>query len=160
MACSGTLSAPTKQFDIAHPDPEKLGMPLRHWCTEGDHPGKSLLHQRQLTAVKASLADLIMPDWFQHLAKNVIMSCNGFKHQGTAWGEQDDLDPYVLHITVSKGGSYNIMVIADRNDVCATTLCPKQVKYILEEPEDPPQPFPSPDKCTTDIHTKAGSRRG
>ena len=60
--------------------------------------------------------------WFQYLAKHVIVFRNGFKHTGTAWGEQDELDPCVIHITCTRGGVYNIMVTADRNDECATTM--------------------------------------
>ena len=68
---------------------------------------------------------------------------NGFKHHGTCWGEQDELDPCVIHLNVSKGGIYNIMVTVDRNDLCATTMCPQEVEYIPKEPEDPPPPFPT-----------------
>ena len=88
------------------------------------------LYRRQITAVKAGITDLIMPDWFQHLATNVMIFCNGFKHHGTAWGEQDELDSNVIHITTSKGGIYNIMVTADRKDACAMTMCPQEVEYI------------------------------
>ena len=30
--------------------------------------------------------DLIMQDWFQHLAKHVLVFCNGYTHHSTAWG--------------------------------------------------------------------------
>ena len=28
-----------------------------------------------------------------------------------------------------KKGKYNIMILADRNDKCATTMCPQEVEY-------------------------------
>ncbi len=85
----------------------------------------------------------IMPDWFQHLAKNVLVFCNGYKHHGTAWGEQDELEPNVIHVTTSRGGIYNVMVTADRNDHCATTMCPQEVEYTPSPPQAAPQGFPS-----------------
>ena len=84
-----------------------------------------------------------MPSWFQFLAKNIMVFCNGFKHHGTAWGEQDELDPCVIHITTSKGGVYNIMITADRNDERATTMCPQEMEYIPSQPEASQEPFPS-----------------
>ena len=106
-------------------------------------PGGSLLYKRSLIADKAGVTDLIMPSWFGWLAKDVMVFCNGFRHHGTAWGERDELDPCVIHLNVSKGGIYNIMVTADRNDMCATTMCPQQIEYIPEQPEEPPPPFPT-----------------
>ena len=58
----------------------------------------------------------------------------GVKHHGTAWGEQDALDPCVLHLTVSRGGSYNVMIVADRADTC-TTMCPQEVEYLPTAPK-------------------------
>ena len=111
---------------------------------EGDAPGGSLIYKRQVAAVKAGLTDLIMPSWFQWLAKNVMVFATGYKHFGLAWGEQDSLDPCMIHITVRKGGIYNIMVTADRNDVCATTMCPQVVEYIPAEQLPGEEPFPTP----------------
>eukprot|EP00973_Karenia_brevis_P048569 6743249-Karenia_brevis.AAC.1 len=84
-----------------------------------------------------------MPDWFQHLAKNVMAFCSGCKNHGTAWGEQDELDANVIHITTSRGDIYNVMVTADRSDHCATTMCPQEVEYIPSPPQAAPQGFPS-----------------
>ena len=70
-----------------------------------------------------------MDDWFPHLATNVMIFAAPFKHFGQAWGEQDTLDPSVIQVTVSKGGVYNIMITADRNDMCARE-CPQEVEYI------------------------------
>ena len=91
--------------------------------------------------MKAGVTDLIMPDWFQHEAKNVMIFCDGFKHHGTSWVEQEELDPNLIHITTPRGGVYNIMVTADRKDACAR-LGPQPVAYIPSQPEASPQPFP------------------
>ena len=141
ILASGSITGSTKSFDITHEGRE--GYRLRHWCMEGDVPGGSLLYKRSVIADKAGVTDLIMPSWFGWLAKDVMVFCNGFRHHGTAWGERDELDPCVIHLNVSKGGIYNIMVTADRNDVCATTMCPQQIEYIPEKPEEPPPPFPT-----------------
>jgi hypothetical protein len=125
---SGSITGATKSFDVEHEGRD--GYRLRHWCVEGDAPGGSLMYKRQITAPKAGVADLIMPSWFAWLAKNVMVFCNGFKHHGTSWGEQDELDPCVIHLNVSKGGIYNVLVTADRADMCATTMCPQETEYV------------------------------
>ena len=140
IRATGTVYGATKSFDIEHEGKE--GYRLRHWCMEGDAPGGSLIYKRQITTVKAGVADLIMPSWFGWLAKNVMVFATGYKHFGLAWGEQDSIDSCVIHITVSKGGIYNIMATADRNDMCATSMCRQEVEYIPEEPGDSPPPFP------------------
>jgi len=63
VTITGTMSASTKGFDIPDPDCSKpAGRRLRHWCVEGDAAGNSLLFRRQITAPKAGLVDLIMPN--------------------------------------------------------------------------------------------------
>ena len=70
-----------------------------------------------------------------------MIFCNGSKHFGMAYGDQDDLDPCVIHITCSKGGIYKIMVLADRNDKCATNMCAQEVEHVpVELPVE--EPFP------------------
>ncbi len=129
----GAINAGTKCFDIVHPDPAKKATDrLRHWCLESDEPGGSLLYKRQVTAPKAGVVDLIMPSYFAYLATNVTVFCNGFKHLGTAWGEQDELEPSVIHITTSRKGVYNIMVMGDRCDDCARLKCPQEVEYRVK----------------------------
>jgi len=127
LTCTGAITGSTKSFDI--PSEGKDGYRLRHYCVEDDTPGGSLIYKRQVTAPKAGLADLIMPSWFGWLAKDVQVFANGFKHHGTGWGEQDELDPCVIHLNVSKGGVYNVLVCAARADVCATTMCPQEIEY-------------------------------
>jgi len=148
ILASGSITGSTKSFDITHEGRE--GYRLRHWCMEGDVPGGSLLYKRSVIADKAGVTDLIMPSWFGWLAKDVMVFCNGFRHHGTAWGERDELDPCVIHLNVSKGGIYNIMVTADRNDVCATTMCPQQIEYIPEKKlRNLRHLFPQYRKCTS-----------
>jgi hypothetical protein len=131
---NGSFQATTKSFVIDHPS--KNGWQLRHWCVEGDAPGGSLLYSRQITAPKAGVVPLIMPDWFAPLAKNVMCFATPFKHFGAAWGEQDELDPCVIHIHCSRGGLFNILITADRNDICATQMCPQEVEFEEQIPEN------------------------
>jgi hypothetical protein len=138
---NGAIVGSSKSFDIEHET--KPGWRLRHYCTESDIQGGALQYTRQITAIKAGIYDLTMPDWFGWLAKNVMIFCNGFKHFGLAWGEQDSIDPCVIHINCSKGGVYNVLICGHRADVCATTMCPGDVEYEPEEPEEE-EPFPTP----------------
>ena len=59
-----------------------------------------------------------------------MVFANGFRHHGTAWGEQDSPYPCVIHLNVSKGSIYNVLVTADRADTCATTMCPQETEYL------------------------------
>jgi hypothetical protein len=106
---------------------------MRHWCYEGDEVGGSLVYRRQLSAPKAGIVDLVMPAWFEYLAKDVLVFANGFKHHGTAWAEQDELDPCVIHVNTSRGGLYNILITAARKD-SAALACPADVEYTADLP--------------------------
>jgi hypothetical protein len=129
ILASGSITGSSKSFDIPHPDPAKPDWRLRHFCTETDARGGNLLYRRQLTAPKAGLCHVMMPGWFPHLATNVMVFVSPVKHFGQAWGEQDSIDPSVIQVTVSKGGVYNVMITADRNDMCARE-CPQETEYI------------------------------
>ena len=141
LLASGTISGSVKAFDIQHEGEDKEGWRLRHWCVEGDSPGGSLCYKRQVVAPKAGIVDIIMPKWFAWLAQNVMVFSTGVRHHGTAWAEQDALDPCVLHLNVSRGGTWNVMICADRADTCATTMCPQEVEYF------PPPPTQTPDQA-------------
>jgi len=136
---SGTVSATTKSFDIQHPDPSKPGQRLRHWCYEGDSPGGSLIYRRTVT-MDSSHATLTMPDWFEHLAKNVTIHMTPFEHFGSAWGRCDG-NSIELHATTT--GQWHVLIMADRKDVCATTMCPQEVEYT-EQPSHSAHHFPTP----------------
>jgi hypothetical protein len=140
VVIAGSLTAASKSFDIAQDwrTDATTGEEyrLRHWCYEGDEQGGSLIYRRQLTAPKAGIVDLFMPPWFQHLAKDVLVFANGFRHHGTAWAEQDELDPCVIHVNCSRGGLFNVLVTAARKDTCALA-CPPDVEYLAPEKEIP-----------------------
>ena len=127
ILATGTISGSTKLFDIPHES--KPGMRLRHWCTESDTPGGNLIYKRQIEAYEEGVNDLIMPEWFGWVASNVMIFCSGEKHFGQCWGECDEINPCIIHLNVSQKGKYNIMILADRNDKCATTMCPQEVEY-------------------------------
>jgi len=133
---NGSFQATTKSFVIDHPSKSKAGWKLRHWCVEGDAPGGALLYRRTITASMAGVVDITMPEWFAPIAKNIQVYCNGFRHHGTAWGEQDASYLAVIHINCSRGGSYHVMISADRNDKCATSMCPQEVEFEEQIPEN------------------------
>ena len=130
---SGSISAAIKPFEIEHPDPKKQNTyRLRHWCLESaDCPGGMVIYRRQITATKASTITLEMPDWFKHLVKNVIVFCSPDEHFGNAWGKY--IDNNIIEVHTSKGGKYNILITAGRNDPSSQS-CPQEVEYIPENP--------------------------
>ncbi len=65
IRATGTIYGAVKSFDIAHPDPSKPEMRLRHWVTETDEPGGNLLYRRQVDATQGNNI-IQMPDWFKH----------------------------------------------------------------------------------------------
>ena len=78
---------------------------LRHWCIESsDSPGGMVLYRRQITATKASIINIQMPDWFKHLIKNVIIFCSPYEHFGNAWGKY--IHNNIIEIHTSKGRAY------------------------------------------------------
>jgi hypothetical protein len=137
VVCSGNISATSKSFGIKQDwredAPAGKERRMRHWCLESDEQGGSLIYRRQVTAPKAGIADLTMPAWFQYLTKDVMVFCNGVGHFGNAYGEVDELDPCVIHITTSRGGLFNVMVTAARKDTAALA-CPSDVEYMADLP--------------------------
>ena len=89
ILCSGTISGSSKSFDIEHPDPDKAEQKyrLRHWCVESDVAGGMVMYRKQITTTKASTVFIEMPNWFEHLVKNVIVFCSPDEHFGNAWGK-------------------------------------------------------------------------
>jgi hypothetical protein len=141
IRATGTVYGATKSFDIAHPDPAKPDMRLRHWCTESDEPGGSLIYRKQIDAVHGN-SIITMPAWFKHLSTDVLCFASPVRHFGLCWADQDADDANKVILGTSKAGVYNVMITAKRSDICATTMCPQEVEYIPEKPEDPPPPFP------------------
>ncbi len=141
LTVSGHLAAATKSFDIPHHSGEEEWR-LRHWVTEGDAIGGNLLYKRQITATKAGVYQVRMPRWFRFLATNVMVFCSGVRHMGTSWGAQDEQDRDLINVTTSRGGLFNVLITADRNDHCARNCCPQSVEYqgheiVLPRPIDP-----------------------
>ena len=139
IRATGTVYGATKSFAIAHPDPAKPDMRLRHWCIEtADAPGGLLLYRR--TVEMTSTTETIeMPSWFSHLTKDVIVQVTPYQHFGSAWGECNG-NTIELHATTL--GKWHVLITASRKDDCAVNHCPQEVEYIPKEPEDPPPPFP------------------
>ena len=100
---------------------------------ESDIAGGSVIYKRQITSTKAQTIIFTMPSWFKFLTKNVIIFCSPYEHFGNAWGKSNDNN---IEIHTNKDGKYNIMILADRNDKCATTMCPQEVEFI---PDDIPK---------------------
>ena len=143
ILCSGSITGASKSFDIEHPDPAKPGMRLRHYCIETDSRAGSLIYRRQFTAPKGGLCHVPMPSWFPHLTANVMIFVSPFRHFGQAWGEMDTEDPSLCHVTVSKGGIYNVMITGDRNDACARSeMCPAEIEYTPSEQLPGEDPLP------------------
>ena len=111
---------------------------LRHWCTEGDAPGGNLLYRRQITATKAGMCHIRMPNWFEYLAKNVMVFCTGVRHLGIAWGEQDEKDGCLINVTTNRSGLFNVLITGDRNDHCATNICSPELEFRGERLAQPP----------------------
>ena len=141
IRATGTVYGATKSFDIAHPDPAKPDMRLRHWCTESDEPGGSLIYRKQIDAVHGN-SIITMPAWFKHLSTDVLCFASPVRHFGLCWADRDADDANKVILGTSRAGVYNVMITAKRSDICATTMCPQEVEYIPEKPEDPPPPFP------------------
>jgi len=129
---SGSISAAVKPFEIEHPDPAKPDMRLRHWCVESDTPGGMVMYTKTVDMSTTS-ETFDMPDWFKYLTKNVIVFITPFKQFGSGWGECID---NTLKIHTTSTGKWNVLITADRNDKCATTMCPQEVEYTpVVQPE-------------------------
>ena len=127
------LTAATKSFDIAHPDAEKVveegkEWRLRHWCMESaDAPGGLVLRRRTIDMASMT-ATFEMPEWFAHLAKDVVTQATPFQHFGSAWGQLlEDGRTIAIHSTML--GQWHILMTAARKDHCATAMCPQEVEY-------------------------------
>ena len=132
----GTFSASgTKNFDIPSCDPERPNHRIRHTCWEGDHLQGGLLYSRRITAPKAGIVDIFMDSYFKFLVNDVQIFVNGFKHMGMGWGEQDQLDGNVLHIHVSRGGEYNLLISGIRDDPDSKKETPTSAHYVPEPPQ-------------------------
>ena len=127
LTVGGAFSAATKSFDIQHPDPAKsTDWRLKHWCIEGDTPGGGLMYRKTIE-MEASTQTFQMPDWFTHLAKDVVCMVTPFKHFGSGWGEVLE-DKKTIEVHVTTLGSWHVLILASRSDMCAM-CCGLDVEY-------------------------------
>ena len=141
FSITGTMTAATKSFNIKHPDPSKPDYRLRHWCIESDTPGGMVMYTKTVE-ISTTSEKFMMPDWFKHLTKDVIVFVTPFKHFGSGWGECVDNE---LQVHTTTKGQFNILITASRNDHCATMMCPQEVEYttvapIIDEDEEKKMP--------------------
>ena len=140
IRATGTVYGAVKSFDIQHPDPEKPDMRLRHWCVEtADCPGGLVMYRRTID-MTSTTETIQMPDWFSHLTKDVMVQVTPYQRFGSAWGECTG-NTIELHATTL--GKWHVLITASKNDFCcATTMCPQEVEYIPDPPENGEAPFP------------------
>lgn len=114
ITASGTISAGIKNFEIPHPKPEKKDTHrLRHGCVESPTAGDTLDRYR-ITATQDDETVIVhLPDYYQHLNKNVDVWVNGCGHYYRGYGEVIGNE---LHVTCEKAGQYKVLVIGTRND--------------------------------------------
>ena len=130
VSISGTMTAATKSFDIKHPDPDKIGHRLRHWCIESDTPGGMVMYTKSVEMSTTS-GTFNMPDWLKHLTKNVIVLVTPFNHFGSGWGECLDNE---LQIHTTTKGQWNVLITASRADYCSQHMRPQEVDYTTIAP--------------------------
>ena len=83
---------------------------------------------------------LIMPDWFQYLAEDVICFTSPSGHHfGLSWASQDPDKPNEIIVGCSKDGKYNVLITARRKDKCAK-MCAQEIEYIpkIEQTKNDP----------------------
>jgi len=142
IRATGVVYGSVKSFDIAHPDPSKPDMRLRHWVTESNEPGGNLLYRFQVDAVQGNNT-IQMPDYFKHLATNVMCVASPVRHFGLCWADLSSEDSNQITVGTSKAGKYTVIITAKRSDMCATTMCPQVVEYIPAEELPREEPFPT-----------------
>ena len=134
ILATGSITGASKSFDIEHPDPALASdqWRLRHWCVEsGDSPGGMLMYRRTVETTSTS-ASIEMPNWFQHLCKDVIIFVTPKGHFGSGWAEYNNNR---IDLKVSTTGSWHLLITAARKDHCATHECPQEVEYRVAAAE-------------------------
>ena len=89
-----------------------------------------------------------MPDWFNHLAIDVMRLTSSMRHFGSSWEEQSQENPNQIILETSRAGIYNVMITARRKDDCPN--CPADVEYI-KKPE-PEAVLPEGHEASTPCH--------
>ena len=111
----GSLSVEgTKNFEMPHPHPDKKDTHrLRHSAVESPTAGDNL-YRFEIEATEAlQEVELQLPDYFEHLNKNVDVWVNGVGHFGNAYGK---VEGNTLKVNCEYAGKYNVLVIGTRND--------------------------------------------
>ena len=93
------------------------------------------MYRKQVDATQGNNI-IQMPDWFKHLATNVLCVASPVRHFGLCWADLDNNDSNCIILGTSKAGICNVIVTAKCNDMCATTMCPQEVEYKPEPPEE------------------------
>jgi len=106
----GTFTAGTKTFEIPHPAKKDTHV-LRHGCYEGPVSGGTIY--RFTVTAKKGAAVIDLPDYFNHLNKDVDIFCQAEKHFGRAYGEMNGEQ---IKITADTDGVYKILVLGTRCD--------------------------------------------
>ncbi len=88
------------------------------------------------------MATFLVPAWFQHLAKDVIVHVTPFKHFGSAWGELLD-DGLSIQMHATTRGQWNVLITASRKDAF-TSCCPQEIecrgmRLVAPRLESPPK---------------------
>ena len=80
---------------------------------------------RQQHNLTSSTATFELPDYFQYLAKDVIVLVSPFEHFGSGWGSVMG-NQLQLHVTTL--GLWNVLVTGARKDPCALQ-CDRRIEY-------------------------------
>jgi hypothetical protein len=107
---AATANASVKAFDIAHPDPSKAGMRLRHRCLEGEEHGT--YYTTDVTCHEG-LNQVDLPPYFQYLNTKSTVFASPLRHFGAAWGE---VVGNSLQLTANGCGDFNVLILAVRQD--------------------------------------------
>ena len=103
------------------------------------------MYRRQIDAPKGNTS-IAMPSWFKHLCAETMCFASPVRHFGSCWADLDADDANTIILGTSRGGKYNLLVTAKRNDDCARKMCPQEVEYdptavgaeVTTEPALPP----------------------
>ncbi|WP_432662459.1 hypothetical protein R9X47_18200 [Wukongibacter baidiensis] len=104
----------TKNFEMPHPHPNKKETHIiRHSAVEAPTAGDNLYRFTIEATDDGDVVDVVLPDYFQYLNKNVDVWVNGQGHFGRGFGE---VVGDILRVTCETSGIYKVLVIGTRND--------------------------------------------
>lgn len=104
----------TKNFEMPHPHPDKKDTHvIRHAAVESPTAGDTLYRYEVEATEDNETVTLQLPDYFEHLNKDVDVWVNGIKHFGRAYA---DVEGDILKVTCELKGKYRCLVVGTRND--------------------------------------------